>query len=157
MKEKRTLNNSLMISVSGIRGIVGEAFTPEIALEFGKAFGVFSNKGKIALGRDSRVTGDMIKSAVISGLLSMGCEVVDLGIVPTPTLLLYVKENDFDGGIVITASHNPVEWNALKLVHKEGRFLNGNEGAELLKIIMKKNIVMLPGMNIKSTLIMLMQ
>ena len=112
-----------MISVSGIRGIFGETLTPEIALNFAAHLGIFSGRGKIIVGRDSRTTGIAMKNAVISGLLSVGCDVVDIGIVSTPTVLLTVEESDAAGGIAITASHNPAEWNAMKLVGKNGMFL----------------------------------
>ena len=112
-----------MISVSGIRGIFGETLTPEIAMKFAAHFGNFSGKGKIIVGRDSRTTGPAMFHAIVSGLISVGCEVVDIGVVPTPTVLLAVEESDAKGGISITASHNPAEWNAMKLVGENGMFL----------------------------------
>ena len=115
--------SKLMISVSGIRGIFGETLTPEIALKFAAHFGIFSGRGKIIVGRDSRTTGIAMKNAIISGLVSVGCEVVDIGIVATPTVLLAVEESDAAGGIAITASHNPAEWNAMKLIGANGMFL----------------------------------
>jgi len=118
-------------SVSGIRGIVGNGFTPEFVTAYAAAFGAYTGRGKIIIGRDTRKSGVMLLDAVIAGLLSVGCEVIDLGIVPTPTLLYNVKISDAYGGIVITASHNPSEWNALKLVNKNGEFLNVDEGNEL--------------------------
>lgn len=118
-------------SVSGIRGIVGNGFTPEFVTAYAAAFGVYTGRGKIVIGRDTRKSGVMLRDAIIAGLLSVGCEVIDLGIVPTPTLLYNVKISDVYGGIVITASHNPSEWNALKLVNKNGEFLNASEGNEL--------------------------
>ena len=115
--------SKLMISVSGIRGIFGETLTPEIALKFAAHFGIFSGRGKIIVGRDSRTTGIAMKNAIISGLVSVGCDVVDIGIVATPTVLLAVEESDAAGGIAITASHNPAEWNAMKLIGANGMFL----------------------------------
>jgi len=115
--------SKLMISVSGIRGIFGETLTPEIAMKFAAHFGNFSGKGKIIVGRDSRTTGPAMFHAIVSGLISVGCEVVDIGVVPTPTVLLAVEESDAKGGISITASHNPAEWNAMKLVGENGMFL----------------------------------
>lgn len=112
-----------MVSVSGVRGIFGESLTPEIAMKYAAHFGIFCNRGKIIVGRDSRVTGPAMFNAVTAGLMSVGCDVVDLGIVSTPTVLLAVEESDASGGISITASHNPAEWNALKFVGANGMFL----------------------------------
>jgi len=115
--------SKLMVSVSGIRGIYGDALTPEIAMRYAAHFGIFSGRGKIIVGRDSRVTGVAMFNAVTSGLMSVGCDVVDLGIVSTPTVLLAVEESNASGGISITASHNPAEWNAMKFVGENGMFL----------------------------------
>ncbi len=112
-----------MVSVSGIRGIFGETFTPEVAFQYAAHYGMFCGKGKIVVGRDSRTTGETIYHAIVSGLLSVGCSVVNLGIASTPTILLAVEESDAVGGLAITASHNPAEWNALKIVGKNGLFL----------------------------------
>lgn len=115
--------SKLMISVSGIRGVFGETLTPEIAMKYAAHFGIFSDRGKIIVGRDSRTTGKAMFNAVSAGLLSVGCDVIDLGIVSTPTVLLAVEHSAAAGGIAITASHNPAEWNALKLVGSNGMFL----------------------------------
>lgn len=124
--------SNLMMSVSGIRGMFGSALNPINAMNFAAQFGLFQKsrylknqdeKINIIIGRDSRTTGDTIAHAVISGLLSVGVDVVYLGIVSTPTLLLAVEESDASGGMCITASHNPAEWNAIKFVDKEGMFL----------------------------------
>ncbi|MCK9329544.1 MAG: phosphoglucosamine mutase, partial [Candidatus Cloacimonetes bacterium] len=124
--------SNLMMSVSGIRGMFGSALNPINAMNFAAQFGLFQKsrylknqdeKINIIIGRDSRTTGDTIAHAVISGLLSVGVDVVYLGIVSTPTLLLAVEESDACGGMCITASHNPAEWNAIKFVDKEGMFL----------------------------------
>jgi phosphomannomutase len=117
------IENKLMISVSGVRGIFGKALTPLKAMEIAAHFGIFHNRGKIIIGRDSRTTGPAMLHAIISGLLSVGCDVVDLGIVSTPTVLLAIEESDANGGIAITASHNPAQWNAMKLVSGNGLFL----------------------------------
>jgi len=124
----------LMISISRVRGIVGESLTPELVLKFSQAFGSICGGGKIVVGRDSRVSGEMLKLGVLSGLLSMGCEVIDLDVCPTPTTEIMVKELHADGGIIITASHNPAEWNALKFLNQQGIFLNESENKKLLKI-----------------------
>jgi len=114
--------SKLMISISGIRGIYGESLTPDLAVKFAAKFGIACNRGKIVLGRDSRTTGEAMFHAIVSGLLSVGCDVVNLGIVSTPTILLAVEESDASGGLSITASHNPQNWNALKLVDGNGMF-----------------------------------
>ena len=122
----------LLISVSGIRGVVGEGLTPEAAAKFGAAFGGWTG-GTVAVGRDTRPTGEMLEMAAISGLLSAGSDVVRLGVVPTPTVLCFVRWEGLSAGMVITASHNPISWNGLKLVSPEGRFLTSGEGEEVLK------------------------
>jgi len=124
--------SELMKSVSGIRGVFGEGLNPEIVMKYAGLFGsrrseVGSRNGyqrtKIVVGRDSRTTGDALVHAAIAGLLSVGVDVIWIGIVATPTLLLSVKELGAQGGICVTASHNPAEWNALKLVDANGMFL----------------------------------
>ncbi len=121
------MSSRLMMSVSGIRGIVGETMTPELILKVGSAFAKYTNKGTIVIGRDSRPTGQAISESIGSVLVLSGCDVVDLGIVPTPTVQLMVEELQANGGIVISASHNPVEWNAFKLINNKGTFLNSKE------------------------------
>ncbi len=111
---------TLMMSVSGVRGIVGETMTPTLAAEIGSAFGSFLEGGPVVLARDSRPSGEMIEGAVRAGLLSTGCHVVDLGIVTTPGAALMVVERSARGGIVVTASHNPVEWNGIKFLTASG-------------------------------------
>lgn len=124
----------LKIGITGVRGIVGETFTPELAVEFSEAFGTYLDRGRILICRDTRPSGPMIRSAVIAGLLAAGCEVVDLGICPTPSMQLAVKWLKADGGIAITAGHNPWQWNALKFVRGDGLYLNPTQGEELLDI-----------------------
>ncbi|MDD3050492.1 MAG: phosphoglucosamine mutase [Candidatus Cloacimonetes bacterium] len=128
----------LMMSVSGVRGIFGENFTPFEALHFASSFGIFQKRGTIVVGRDSRTTGETIFHAVVSGLLSVGCKVIDLGIVPTPTVLLAVKDNNADAGMVITASHNPAQWNALKLIDGNGLFLYPERSKEFFSGLERK-------------------
>lgn len=121
-----------MVSVSGLRGRVGNPLTPELAAGLAAAFGAFvtgagkgtRGGGTVCVGRDSRTSGPMIARAVIAGLESVGAHVIDLGVVPTPTLLMAVRHHRAAGGIGVTASHNPAEWNALKLVGDEGIFLD---------------------------------
>src|SRR6185437_2992994 len=119
---------------TGVRGIVGETFTPELAVDFAESFGTYLDRGRILVCRDTRPSGPMIRSAVLAGLLAAGCEVVDLGICPTPSMQLAVKSLKADGGIAITAGHNPWQWNALKFVRSDGLYLNSTQGEELLDI-----------------------
>ncbi|MEJ2628157.1 MAG: phosphoglucosamine mutase [bacterium] len=133
------MSKPVMISVSGIRGIVGEGLTPELLVNYAAAAGTFMGKGKVLVGRDSRVTGEMVKRAVFCGLQSVGCSPLDLGICPTPTVELAVQDSDALGGIVITASHNPIEWNALKLLNSRGLFLDQKEGEKIKGIISSQN------------------
>lgn len=130
--------NTLKIGISGVRGVVGRGLTPTVALEFGQAYGTFVNCGKVAVGQDTRPSGSMLKSAIICGLLYSGCSVVDIGIVPTPTLFLYVRKNKLDGGVVVTASHNPSEWNGIKFAEPDGTFLNQFRMEKLFDLYYKK-------------------
>jgi phosphomannomutase len=125
----------LMKSVSGIRGIVGETVTPELLASAGSAFAKYAGYGTIVVGRDSRPTGEAVSMNLVSVLLLAGCDVVDLGIVPTPTVQVMVEELKAAGGIVLSASHNPVEWNALKLINKHGTFLTPAEIKKLFKLM----------------------
>jgi len=131
--------SELMVSVSGIRGIVGESLTPDVILDYTRAFARSRQGGKVVLGRDSRVSGPMIVSLIKGALSAAGVDVTDLGIVPTPTVLLAVEDLKADGGIIVTASHNPKEWNALKLASSRGIFLNKKEAGELQEILRKKD------------------
>lgn len=126
-----------MIGVSGVRGIVGKSFTPELASRFASAFSTLVKRGKVVVGRDSRPSGEMFKHAVISGLVAGGSDVVDVDICATPTIQLAVEELGAAGGIAVTASHNPEEWNALKFVSSSGVFLNDVQGAELMRLYKK--------------------
>jgi phosphomannomutase len=126
--------HQLKISVSGIRGVVGEFLTPNLASAFAQAFGTYVGSGRVVLGRDTRQSGEMLEHAVTCGLLAAGCEVVKVGIAPTPTIQVYVAETKARGGIAVTASHNPPEYNALKLFNGEGLFFNHYERSELLDL-----------------------
>jgi phosphomannomutase len=119
---------ALIVSVSGIRGIIGEGLTPEAATAFAAALGTSTQGGRIVLSRDGRPSGVVLRHAVLAGLLSAGCEVHDLGVVPTPTCGLAVRRLQAAGAIQITASHNPAEWNGLKLFGPEGSVLTSREG-----------------------------
>jgi phosphomannomutase len=124
----------LKIGITGVRGIVGETFTPELAVGFAQSFGTYLDGGRILVCRDTRPSGPMVRAAVIAGLLAAGCEVIDLGISPTPSLQLAVPWLKADGGIAITAGHNPSQWNALKFVRGDGLYLNSMQAEELLDI-----------------------
>jgi phosphomannomutase len=125
--------SDLMVSVSGVRGRVGEGMTVEVVARFAAAFGAYirEKSGKprprIVLGRDTRTSGPMFSRIVAGSLQSVGCDVTDIGIAPTPTALHSIAALGADGGIVVTASHNPVEWNALKLASAAGMFLDADE------------------------------
>ena len=125
----------LKIGISGVRGIVGETLTPELVVTFAQAFATYLDGGRVLVCRDTRPSGPMVRSAVMSGLLSAGCEVIDLGICPTPTLQLAVSSLAAQGGISITAGHNPAPWNALKFVRGDGLYLNASQADELLDIV----------------------
>jgi phosphoglucosamine mutase len=124
----------LKIGVAGIRGVVGEFLTPSLACSFAQAFGTYVGGGRVVVGRDTRASGEMLMHAVACGLLAAGCEVVDTGILPTPTIQMYVAATRAQGGIAVTASHNPPEYNALKLFNAQGLFFNTYERAELLDL-----------------------
>ena len=118
----------LMVSVSGVRGRVGAGLTPEVVATYAAGFGAWAisrNPGRpIVVGRDSRVSGPLFHRVVLSALESVGCNVIDTGVVPTPTVQLAVEHHHAAGGLAITASHNPVEWNALKFIGSSGLFLD---------------------------------
>jgi phosphomannomutase len=133
------MKHSLKIGVSGVRGVVGQSFTPQVATSFAQALGTFVGGGVIMVGRDTRPTGAMIEQAVLAGLLSVGCKPVLLGTVPTPSLLYSVYRERARGGIMITASHNGSEWNALKFVDRRGLFLSPVHAEELFDIYHQKD------------------
>lgn len=125
---------SLMVSISGVRGIVGSSLTPDIIVQYTSAFAEYCSKGTIVIGRDGRITGKPIAHIVSSTLISMGCDVVAIGVCPTPTVQLAVEKVKAAGGISITASHNPIAWNGLKFLSSEGLFLDAAENKELWRI-----------------------
>ncbi|MDI6840116.1 MAG: phosphoglucosamine mutase [bacterium] len=141
--------HELIFSISGVRGVVGESLTPEVVSDFGKAFGTFiikqsnthSIRRKIVVGRDARESGNVLKEAFVSGVLSTGLDVVDIGLSPTPTVLFNVRPLKADGSAVITASHNPSEWNGIKFANKNGIFLNTQEIIKLYEIYKNKKFV----------------
>jgi phosphomannomutase len=129
--------DTLMISVSGIRGHVGSDLTPELVARYAAALGAWSRSApsarpdvrpSVVLGRDTRTSGAMFERAATAGLMSVGVDVIDLGIVPTPTVQLAVEHHHAGAGLILTASHNPIEWNALKFVGPDGIFLDAEAG-----------------------------
>lgn len=132
-------HDGLMVSVSGIRGRVGEALTPEIVASYAAGFAVWALKqkggAKIVVGRDSRVSGPMFHRVTIAALQSVGASVIDVGLTTTPTCQLAVEDHHAAGGIMLSASHNPIEWNALKFIGPSGLFLEASEGAEMRAIV----------------------
>jgi phosphomannomutase len=128
-----------MFSVSGLRGVAGKDLTTKIVSQYAQMFGAFVGPGTIVIGRDARKSGPMFRRAVIHGLHTAACRVIDLGIVPTPTVLFMAKKLKARGGIAITASHNPSQWNALKFIGSRGQFLDEKECAYLLRVTIKKD------------------
>jgi phosphomannomutase len=123
--------SSLIVSVSGVRGVIGQGLSPEVATAFAAALGTHVRGGAVVLSRDGRPSGAVLRHAALAGLLAAGCEVHDLGITPTPTVGLAVRRLEAAGGIQITASHNPAEWNGLKLFGPEGAVLTAAEGQKV--------------------------
>src|SRR5207302_1697245 len=130
------MTDTLMVGVSGIRGIVGKDLTDEVVGRYARAFGRWAKARKpvVVVGRDARESGPAFERAVVDGLGSVGCAVVKVGLVPTPTVQLAVEHHAAGGGIAITASHNPIEWNALKFIGPDGIFLDGADGARVLEL-----------------------
>jgi phosphomannomutase len=124
----------LKVGISGVRGVVGESFTPQVACSFAQAFGAFVGRGVVLVGRDTRPSGALMERAVVAGLQSVGCKPVLAGVVPTPSLLMLVRETGARGGILITASHNPAPWNALKFADGHGHFLSASRAEELFDL-----------------------
>lgn len=129
--------STLMVSISGIRGIVGDGLDPNILVKYTSAYADFIGKGTVVIGRDARITGDMVQEIVTGTLLAKGINVVEIGIVPTPTVQYTVKTLKAQGGIAISASHNPNEWNALKLLNSTGQFMSPEENEQMKKLMDK--------------------
>ncbi len=131
---------TLKISISGIRGIIGDGLDIRTVVDYTAAFScIFPKKAKVLVARDTRLTGDTIANSVISTLMASGINVIDIGITPTPTALYMVEKLKAHGGIMVSASHNPIEWNALKLIGKGGKFLDEKSVQELNKLYDKKS------------------
>eukprot|EP01113_Clastostelium_recurvatum_P012398 TRINITY_DN1643_c0_g1_i1.p1 TRINITY_DN1643_c0_g1~~TRINITY_DN1643_c0_g1_i1.p1 ORF type:complete len:461 (+),score=70.14 TRINITY_DN1643_c0_g1_i1:56-1438(+) len=128
------MNGPLMVTVSGVRGIIGSSLLPSVISKYVTAFALLQHGRKIIVGRDSRVSGPWIEKLTQGILMAQGYECVDVGVVPTPTVQFMVTEEKADGGIIITSSHNPVEWNGLKFVGSDGLFLSPEKCAELFSL-----------------------
>ncbi len=127
--------STLMVSISGIRGIVGDGLDPNVLVKYTSAFADFVGSGTVVVGRDARITGIMVQSIVTGTLQAKGLNVVEIGICPTPTVQYTVKNLKASGGIAISASHNPNQWNALKLLNNTGQFMTPEQNAEMLKLL----------------------
>lgn len=125
---------TLKISISGVRGVIGDSLTPQLLARFAESFGTYMGGGTVVVGRDTRTSGEMVQHAVFAGLEATGCRVIRLDVAPVPTIQMAVRNLGADGGIAITASHNPAQWNALKFIRADGCFLTPYEARELLDI-----------------------
>jgi phosphomannomutase len=140
---------ALIKSISGIRGTIGGSpgnnLTPVDIIKFTAAFANViigeNKKAKIVVGRDGRISGQMVRDLVVSTLTALGIDVIDLGLSTTPTVEIAVKEEKADGGIILTASHNPKEWNALKLLNSDGEFISAEVGSRVLDKAAKEDFV----------------
>ena len=140
---------ALIKSISGIRGTIGgkpgDNLTPVDIVKFAAAYGTIMAEGKertkIVIGRDGRISGAMVQELVVNTLTGLGIDVVDLGLSTTPTVEVAVKMANADGGIILTASHNPKEWNALKLLNEDGEFISAETGARVLELAAKEEFV----------------
>ena len=141
---------TLIKSISGIRGTIGgrtgDTLNPLDIVKFTTAYAMFikhsasaDHKLKIVVGRDGRISGPMVRDVVCGTLVGMGCDVLDIGYASTPTTELAVRMSGADGGIIITASHNPRQWNALKLLNREGEFLTAADGQQVLDMAEKED------------------
>ena len=132
---------SLMVSISGIRGIFGPDLNPQNLTLYASAFGTWLKGGTVVIGRDSRITGELCERIVTAALQATGCNVIQLGIVPTPTVAMGVLQHRASGGIVISASHNPAEWNALKLLNEKSEFLDQKQGDQVIRIARNHRVI----------------
>src|SRR6056297_1228117 len=133
---------TLIKSISGIRGTIGgkpgDGLSTLDVVKFTAAYATWvkqnsgNQKIKIVVGRDARISGEMVSSLVVATLVGMGCDVVNIGLATTPTTEIAVTEEQADGGLILTASHNPKQWNALKMLNSKGEFLDAEEGAQIL-------------------------
>lgn len=145
------MSSPLMLSISGLRGIIGSSLTASVAAEYGAALGSWfrrriepNQRLTLVVGRDSRPSGAMVEQSVIGGLLATGCDVVNLGIATTPAVAAMVKHLSADGGLIITASHNPIEWNGIKALRSDGVAPPPEEAAEIIHRFREKDFHWLP-------------
>ncbi|MGE3314830.1 MAG: phosphoglucosamine mutase, partial [Planctomycetaceae bacterium] len=124
-----------ILSISGLRGVIGDGLDPAYVANFAMALGTMAEGGAVVLARDGRSTGAMLHQAVAAGLMSAGCRILDAGIASTPTCGVLVNDERAAGGLQITASHNPVEWNGLKPFSNEGSVFNEDLGRRLIEIL----------------------
>ncbi len=124
----------LKIGISGVRGVVGESFTPHLAVQFTEAYATYMGRGEVLVCDDARPSGHMVRGAVIAGLLGAGCKPIDLGVCPIPAMQFAVSRSKALGGIAVSAGHNPEDWNALKFIRDDGLYLNANQSDELLDV-----------------------
>lgn len=124
----------MKIGISGVRGVVGPSMTPRLVMDFAASFGSFVDRRPVVVGRDTRIHGPMVRAAVVSALLSTGCDTVDLGVCPTPILQKAVRRRKAGGGVAVTAGHNDIRWNALAFIDPGGRYLNPFQGEEVLDL-----------------------
>ncbi len=129
-----------ILSISGLRGIVGDGLDPNYVVHFAQALGILADRGTVVVGRDGRATGPMLKRAVLAGLESVGCRVIDVDIAATPTCGFLVRHFGAAGGVEITASHNPVEWNGLKPFSSEGAVFDEARGKALLALLSQDSL-----------------
>jgi len=151
---------ALITSISGIRGTIGgnasDGLTPVAIARFTSAFGTWvlknskAKKKRVIIGRDARISGEMVRGIVVSSLNALGIDVIDLGLSTTPTVEVAVHALKADGGIIITASHNPKEWNALKLLNRKGEFISEKDGTEVLQIAKEESYFFAPVMQLGS-------
>jgi phosphomannomutase len=127
-----------IFGISGLRGIVGDSLLPETVTRYAAAFGTFVGHGTVAVGRDCRASGEMMHAAAVAGLVAVGCEVMDLGVCPTPTVVHVTRRGTLAGALMLTASHNPEQWNGMKFVSREGQFLSPDEVAAFRKLLKGK-------------------
>ncbi len=134
----------LMMTTSGTRGVIGDTMTPQVTTKIAQAFGSYIGKGPVVVGGDTRVSYAMLKGAVIAGLISVGTDVIDIGQCLTPTVQQMIRKFNAKGGIVITASHNPIQWNGIKLMNNTGSFMVQSEFEVFLKLYETENLPIKP-------------
>ncbi|MDG6251152.1 MAG: phosphoglucosamine mutase, partial [Methanocalculus sp.] len=128
----------ILFGTNGVRGIIGEDMNPELVMKIGLSLGTMI-RGRVALGRDTRTSGEALAAAMRSGLLASGCDVIDLGILPTPALQYLVREH-YDGGAMITASHNPPEYNGVKVIEGDGTEMDDTRTIALESLIFSEDV-----------------